>query len=32
MELGDAAAPAAAPDAAKLAFYQSWYDAVAVVR
>jgi len=32
MQLGDKAEPAAAPDAAKLAFYQSWYNAVAEVR
>jgi para-nitrobenzyl esterase len=32
MQLGDQAEPAPAPDAAKLAFYQSWYDAMAEVR
>ena len=32
MQLGDRAALAAEPDAAKLAFYQSWYDSVAHVR
>jgi para-nitrobenzyl esterase len=31
MQMGDSAEYAAAPDAAKLAFYQSWYDAVAAV-
>jgi para-nitrobenzyl esterase len=28
MQLGDKAEPAPTPDVAKLAFYQSWYDAV----
>jgi len=32
MQLGDSAELAEAPDAAKLAFYQSWYDSVALVR
>jgi len=32
MQLGDRAEIAAEPDAAKLAFYQSWYDSVARVR
>ena len=32
MQLGDTAEPAPAPDAAKLAFYQGWYDAVAPLK
>ena len=32
MQLGDHAELAAEPDAAKLAFFQSWYDSVAHVR
>lgn len=32
MQMGDRAELAAEPDAAKLAFYQGWYDCVAHVR